>query len=591
MKIVKYDKARNTSSTANGSTSSGGGSSTTIEGGGGSVDLDRTIWGKHDTGDDIDGHLTCNGDITIKAIIPPIYDDDDDDEYSGDTVEYDEGGGNLNVELKTTTKDLDVTNNAYVKNHLYINYNKNHSHSTNKKCIGEILNSVETDVDTNKTDISNLKTRVSTNESNIASNLSEINNLKTRLTTDETNINKNKTDIATNKTNINQLDRRVQELENRKQAGYYWSAEANMSGSTPISPIEPVTFVGTDIGSFEVTVEQPYLWRTTDGSSWVLVQCYLPPQPEKYYVCSNFNGSYMLSSGQVYNFPGGFVAFYEQIGSEIKLITPYGLSNWCNYTTQQQQSTGSPTPTLNYPNGMSNIARGYIPRVEGYVYVYTIDDLADINNYQKWTLVQSGSSGGSSFTHFIEYDDWGNASVSPGYNIFTVDTTTHLVGSKPLGQNADDPYIGAQGSTDRWKNETWRKSFVMHILSGFLYKNRGYYNSRLGWAFNYNGAASCVGYAGMWTCRMGGINAPTSNNPNDIGYYCTSSIPYLTGYVYSTSAEGMPFKVEFRFLNIKLGKLTNYKPLGAAYANTIDKSLTPYKYWDVEIGDCTYKTS
>ena len=176
MKIVKYDRARTAQAASSGSSGGGGGSSTTIEGG--SISLDRTIWGKRDTGDDIDGHFICNGHVTIKAITQPNYEDFDDD---GENEEYDTGGGNLNVELKTTTKDLEVTNDAYIKNHLYINYNKNHSHSDNKKCIGEILNGIETDIATNKTNIE-------TNKNNIASNLTEINALKTRVSTNETNI-------------------------------------------------------------------------------------------------------------------------------------------------------------------------------------------------------------------------------------------------------------------------------------------------------------------------------------------------------------------------------------------------------------------
>ena len=545
MKIVKYDKARNTASTASGV--GGGGSSTTIEGGG-SVDLDREIWGKHDIGDDIDGSMIVNGDITIKAIDNSFADDEDDDE-EGENEEYEEGGGNLNVELTTTTKDLEVANDAHIQNHLYINYNKNHSHSTNKKCVGEILNSIETDVE------------------------------------------KSKTDIAANKTNITLIDKRVQELENKKQAGYYWSADANMNGSITTSPIEPVTFIGTDIGTFEVTETKPYLWRTTDGSSWVLVQRYLPPEPDKYYVCSTFNGRYIHSNGKMYSFPSGFCAFYTQTGTEIKLITPYGKDNWIPYTTVYQESLGNTIPTLNYPNEMAQTARGHIPRIEGYVYIYSIDNISDANDYSKWTLVQSGSSGGSTFQHSIGYADWGNSSMPPGYFIYEVNPTTNLVAHDYLGKNSNDPFISGHGNINNWKNETWRKSFLMHILSEFLYKNRGYYNSRLGWAFNYNGAANSIGYGGMWSCRMGGINAPTSNNPNDIGYYCTSSISYLVGYAYSTTTDNMPFKVEFRFIDVKLGKLTNYKPLFASAADTYDTSDTPFRFWDVEIGECTYKVT
>ena len=180
MKIVKYDKARNTSSTVNDSASSGSGSSTTIEGGG--FDLDRTIWGKHDIGDDIDGSMIVNGNVSIKVIDNTTLEDDDED---GETEEYEEGGGNLNVELTITSKDLEIENDAYIKNHLYINYNKNHSHITNKKCIGEILNSIETNIEKNKTDIATNKTSITNNSISIQNNADEIEKLKNRTSTNE----------------------------------------------------------------------------------------------------------------------------------------------------------------------------------------------------------------------------------------------------------------------------------------------------------------------------------------------------------------------------------------------------------------------
>lgn len=201
MKIVKYDRARTTQAASSGSSGGGGGSSTTIEGG--SISLDRTIWGKRDTGDDIDGHFICNGDVTIKAITQPNYEDDDDED--GENEEYDTGGGNLNVELKTTTKDLEVTNDVYVINHLYVN----HTHSEHKGDKVCLIGEVETNTQNIKKNTDNIainKTNIETNKKNIASNLSEINALKTRVSTNETN-------IANNTTAINSLDTNLQIAE------------------------------------------------------------------------------------------------------------------------------------------------------------------------------------------------------------------------------------------------------------------------------------------------------------------------------------------------------------------------------------------
>ena len=188
MKISKYSHLKSNQIKASSIVGGGGGSSSTTIEGGGRAELDRTIWGQNDTGEDIDGSMVINGNVNINVINNSFEEDDADAEYE----EYEEGGGNLNVELTTTTKDLEVNNNAYIKNHLYINYNKNHSHSENKKCVGEILNTIETNVETNKnnitsnlTEINALKSRVSTNENNISTNSEEIEKLKNRTANTE----------------------------------------------------------------------------------------------------------------------------------------------------------------------------------------------------------------------------------------------------------------------------------------------------------------------------------------------------------------------------------------------------------------------
>lgn len=158
MRIVKYDASISSSGSSSSISSSGSGTSTNVSGG--SVDLDRTIWGKNDTGDDIDGHMTVNGDINIYAISNNYAPDDED--VDGEDVEVDEGGGNLNVEL-------DVT----VGRHLYVNHSHD-GHTGSKVClIGEVENNAK-QIETNKTDITNLKTTVN-------NHTTEISNLKTTV--------------------------------------------------------------------------------------------------------------------------------------------------------------------------------------------------------------------------------------------------------------------------------------------------------------------------------------------------------------------------------------------------------------------------
>ena len=142
-------------------------------------DEPRQIWGQTDEGDDIDGTCTVNGNVIIKAIIPPTYDPDDEDS-DGENEEEETGGGNLDVELDAT-----------VGRHLYINY-PHPDHTGEKKCVGELIKSntdaisnLTTKVNTNTANIANLTQTVNTNTTNISNNTTEINKLKAGSLTEE----------------------------------------------------------------------------------------------------------------------------------------------------------------------------------------------------------------------------------------------------------------------------------------------------------------------------------------------------------------------------------------------------------------------
>lgn len=179
MRLTKWDGAPDSTKTTllgGGSSSSSGGESVGTRGGG--DDLDRTIWGQRDTGNDIDGSATIHGDVHIKAITPPTYDPDDEDEEGGEYEDEEEGGGSLDVEL-------DVT----VGRHLYIN-DTHPSHSGEKKCVGELINGLDTRVTTNEGNISSLTTKVN-------NHTTQITNLTSRMDDAEGDIQTNADDIAT----------------------------------------------------------------------------------------------------------------------------------------------------------------------------------------------------------------------------------------------------------------------------------------------------------------------------------------------------------------------------------------------------------
>ena len=100
MRLIKYDRAKEGG--ANGTTIIN--STTSSDNQGGNVPTrgaDRIIWGQDDNGiEDVDGSMTVNGNITIKAIVPPSYIVGGDDGADGEDIEEETGGGNLDVEGK-----------------------------------------------------------------------------------------------------------------------------------------------------------------------------------------------------------------------------------------------------------------------------------------------------------------------------------------------------------------------------------------------------------------------------------------------------------------------------------------------------------
>lgn len=202
MKLLKYDRGKSGSTTIiNGGGSSSGSVDIPTRGGGN----DRTIWGQYDSGDDIDGSMVVNGNITIQAIVPPSYDSDDDGD--GEDEEVETGGGNLNVELKITSNEVEA-NDIYAKQHLYIP----HPTTKAKTDIVELLKGYDTritsnstNIAANKTEIDALKDRVSTTETKIANLTTTVNNHTIAITNNTTNIQANADEIEKLKETVSDI--------------------------------------------------------------------------------------------------------------------------------------------------------------------------------------------------------------------------------------------------------------------------------------------------------------------------------------------------------------------------------------------------
>lgn len=210
MKLLKYDRGKSGSTTIiNGGGSSGSGEYPPTRGGGD----DRTIWGQYDGGDDIDGSMVVNGNVTIKAIVPPTYEGEDDGDGENEDVET--GGGNLNIELKITANEVEA-NDIYAKQHLYIP----HPTTKAKTDIVELLKGYDTritnnstNIAANKTEIDALKGRVSTAETNITNLTSKVNNNTTAITNNTTNIQANADEIEKLKNQVSNISGDIEGID------------------------------------------------------------------------------------------------------------------------------------------------------------------------------------------------------------------------------------------------------------------------------------------------------------------------------------------------------------------------------------------
>lgn len=271
MKIVSYTKT--TDSTGTGISGGGGsGSSSEIQTPAGTrTELDRTIWGQQDSGDDIDGSMTVHGDVYVKVIEEKNYEPDDEDD-DGEPIEEEEGGGSLFVDLTVRAKDIEALEDLSVGRHLYVNYPAHPAHpAENKKCLGEILMTIESDISTNK--------------SNITANANEITTLKGRMSSAEKQIEINSTNIDLNEIAIKNNADEIVALKNRTTA-----TETAIANYLPIGSI--IMFNG-------LSSAIPEGWHICDGTEGT------PNLKDKFIKASNLagttggGGSITLTAGNI----------------------------------------------------------------------------------------------------------------------------------------------------------------------------------------------------------------------------------------------------------------------------------------------------
>ena len=218
MKLIKYDRAKGggvsgttiINSTTSSSSNQGGNAPTRV--------TDRIIWGQDDDGvDDVDGSMTVNGNVTIKAIVPPSYvGGGDDDDGDGEVIEEETGGGNLDVAMnihagkevssESVKASKNVTSPEVYGKKVFLDRNNI------KTNVLDLINDHEARINQNKTDITNLKGRVSSAESRISQNETDIAALRGRVSSAESDISTINNNITTINSDIVDIKTRLDNL-------------------------------------------------------------------------------------------------------------------------------------------------------------------------------------------------------------------------------------------------------------------------------------------------------------------------------------------------------------------------------------------
>ena len=122
------------------------------------------------------------------------------------------------------------------------------------------------------------------------------------------------------------------------------------------------------------------------------------------------------------------------------------------------------------------------------------------------------------------------------------------------------------------------------ILASLLTANYNNYDINTGWRFNYSGVLKSVGYAGFWSARIGGLQGPTSDNPDDIGYISTATLGSVNGQVMD---EGD--LIQFTFTNVKIGKILPYRLSLGSYSVGDKLTSSRVTLYDATYEKCYYK--
>lgn len=168
---------------------------------------DRNLWGNDDTGNDMNGSMRIQGNIYVMG---QTYEEDE----NGDLIPTTRGGeassragddpfppsgedgeGNLFLDGKVYSDGVETKNDIVAGGHIYIK-STHPAHSGEKKCVGELINGLDTRLTTAEGNIQTNATNISSLTQTVNNHTTQITNLTSRMDDAEDGIETNADEIA-----------------------------------------------------------------------------------------------------------------------------------------------------------------------------------------------------------------------------------------------------------------------------------------------------------------------------------------------------------------------------------------------------------
>lgn len=304
--------------------------------------------------------------------------------------------------------------------------------------------------------------------------------------------------------------------------GYYYSSSA-----TDNKPDDPV-YLGTDKKDFQTDKEKPYLWYTNDGKKWDLIEQYIDPDPNYYYICTTAYNSYYSIQRMT---PGGFVCYCDSAGTTKAIKEARGKSAFMAV----EDVAIDPPAQLDLLTNITTLAsKGKMPRMSGFGWVFELTDESKPTEPASWKLLNNAGTGGGTQSDYnnLSISNCGGVQANVTWNKVNDDQTI-VEGD----QSASQYLTGGIGTPENWAKDTFVNAFLISAFSQFLEKNQHRYSPNLGWQFTYqDGHIWLRGQNGFIHFKCGMNKAPTEDPPEGSSedkaeYYSSATFHYVSGRV------------------------------------------------------------